>query len=60
MHNYMDLTVESKGEGYEEYNPDWLFLRVVKYVEGMTYDFRNLDKLPWQIVRVEKSKDTVA
>lgn len=42
----MDLFVEIKGQdGFEEYDPNWLYIRVVKHVEGGTYNFKNLDKL---------------
>ena len=50
FHNYMNLKVEVKKaegeEGYEPYDPNWQYLRVLKYVEGESYDFKNLDKLP--------------
>lgn len=48
VHSHMHLIVESKveGETFEAFNSDTLYLRVVKYVEGDVYDFRNLEKLP--------------
>lgn len=35
FHNYIDLTVETKAddETFEEYDPNLLYLRVIKYVE---------------------------
>jgi alpha/beta superfamily hydrolase len=33
---------------------------VIKHVEGETYDFKSLDKLPSQVIKVHKKNDTVA
>ena len=44
----------------ETYSPDTLYIRVVKYVEGEAYDFRSLDKLPCQVIAVNKKEDKVA
>ena len=46
--SYMDLTIETKkdDEVFEMYDSDFLFIRVLKHVEGESYDFKNLDKLP--------------
>jgi len=43
-----DLTFEIKDdfEKFEDYNPDWLFLRVLKYVDDTNYDFTKMEKLP--------------
>ncbi len=58
----MDLTLETKNdsESFEAYDPNMIYLRVLKHVEGETYDFKNLDKMPSQVVAVNKKKDTVA
>ena len=57
LHNFMNLCAETE---YEEYDPDWLYLRVVKYVEGTAYDFSKLDSIQCQVIRVNQRKDTVA
>jgi hypothetical protein len=47
FHSYMNLLVETRGEEeFEEWQDSWIFLRALKYVEGETYDFKQLDKLP--------------
>ncbi len=62
LHSHMHLIIETKKEGeqWEEYDSNWLFLRVVKYVEDAKYDFRNLESLPWQLIKVNKKTQTVA
>ena len=62
FHNYLDLMPEIKtAEGvFETYNPDWAFIRVLKYVEGEAFDFRNVDKMQWQVMRLDKKQETVA
>ncbi len=42
FYNYMDLYIETKSSDeaeFEEYDPNWLFLRILKYVEDTKYDF---------------------
>ena len=60
--SYMDLSIEIKkhDQEFEEYNTDWLYIRVLKHVDDEVYDFRSIDKLPTQIIRVNKKIDTVA
>lgn len=62
FHSYMNLQIETRNEGelFEEFDEDTLFIRVVKHVEGETYDFKALDKLPCQVMRVNKKRDLVS
>lgn len=48
FYNFMDLFVEIKTEEetFDEFDPDWLFLRVIKHVEDTNYEFGKLDSLP--------------
>lgn len=41
FYKHIDLMIEIKTdeEQFEEFDPDWLYLRVIKYVEGDEYDF---------------------
>ena len=57
----MDLTIESKTdeETFEEYDPNVLYLRVIKYVEDQKLDFSKLDSLPTQVIAVNKENETV-
>ena len=42
FHSHMDLLIETKSDDdeFEEYDTNWLFIRVVKHVEGEPYDFK--------------------
>ena len=48
FYNFMDLMIETKlaEEAFEEYDPNWLYLRVLKYVADVKYDFSRQDTLP--------------
>ena len=61
FHNYMDLLVEIKSEGetFAEFNPDTLFLRVLKYVEDQKYEFGRPESLPAQVIQVDRKHETV-
>ena len=58
----MDLIIEIKSgdQLFEVFDPNFLYIRVLKHVEGETYDFKNLDKLPTHVLRLHKKNDTVA
>jgi hypothetical protein len=61
--NYLDLTPEIKNspeDVFEAYNANSGFLRVLKYVEGEVFDVRQVDKMQWQVVQVDKKVETVA
>lgn len=60
--NYLDLTpeIKSSGEVFEGYNINTGYIRVLKYVEGEVFDVRNVDKMQWQVVQVDKKIETVA
>ena len=53
----MNLLIER--EPFETYDPDWVFLRVVRFVEGDTYNFSDLDRLPWNVLKANRKTDTV-
>jgi hypothetical protein len=58
----LDLTPEIKSadDSFETYNPDWAFIRVLKYVEGEPFDYRNIEKMQWQVMRVDKKNETIS
>lgn len=60
--NYLDLTPEIKTSEntFDSYNPNLAYLRVLKYVEGEAFDVRNIDKMQWQVLQVDKKVETVA
>jgi len=60
--NYLDLTPEIKTAEsvFEGHNPNMGYLRVLKYVEGEVFDVRNVDKMMWQVVEVDKKAETVS
>jgi hypothetical protein len=45
LYNYFDLMIEIKDSEsmFEEFSPDWLYLRVIKFVEGEKYDLTRLE-----------------
>lgn len=45
---------------FEPYNPDWAFIRVLKFVEGEPFDYRNVEKMYWQVMRVDKKQETIS
>jgi hypothetical protein len=53
----MDLTPEIAP--FEDFDPNWTYYRLLKFVEGEAFDFRNIDKMQWQVIRVDKKKETV-
>lgn len=62
LFNYFILKVEIKkpDELFEVYDNDTVFLRVLKFVEGVEYNLSKLDLLPIQIISVNKREDTIA
>jgi hypothetical protein len=56
------LLIETKADDdmFEEYDPDTLYLRVIKYVEGEEYNISRPDSLPTQVIKVNKKKDKVS
>ena len=61
FYKHIDLMIEIKTdeEQFEEFDPDWLYLRVIKYVEGDEYDFSKQSQFPTQMIRVNKKTDLV-
>ena len=61
LYNYFMLTVETKraDEKFEEYDPNTVYLRAIKYVEGDEYNFGKTETLPTTIITVNKKNETV-
>ena len=61
LHAKSTLDLELKdGDDFEEYNPNWKFLKVIKWEEGMSYDFSRPEIIPTQIVKIDPMKEKVS
>mmetsp|Transcript_10098 Transcript_10098/g.13728 ORF Transcript_10098/g.13728 Transcript_10098/m.13728 type:complete len:83 (-) Transcript_10098:1542-1790(-) len=49
---------DSEGN-FEEYNPNWVHLRAIKWREGETYDYSRPDSFPSQMIVVDPKTETV-
>lgn len=57
----MLIELKQDDEDFEEYNPDWLFLRAIKYEENIDYQQLQPDIIAKysQVVRVNKKQDSI-
>ena len=56
----LDLEFKDESGNFEEYNPNWLHLRALKWEEGLNYDFSKPDSFQTAIVRVDPKTETVS
>ena len=62
LHGRLTLDLEFKdeeGKFAEEYDSNWLYLRVVKHEEGLNYDWSKSDSFPSINIRVNPKQETV-
>ena len=55
----LDLEFKDSEGKFEEFDPDWLFLKAICYVDGLNYDFSKPESFPTQIVRINPKTDKV-
>lgn len=55
----LDLELKDNEGNFEEYNPNWLHLRVLKWEEGLNYDYSRPDSFPTEKIRIDPKKETV-
>ena len=62
FHKHIDLMFETRtdDEEFEDFDPDWLYLRVIRFVEGDEYDFSKQHLFPTQLIKVNRNKDLVS
>ena len=51
---------DSESGNFEEYNSNWMYLRVVKHEEDMNYDWSRPDSFPSEKIRIDPKSETVA
>jgi len=56
----LDLEFKDEAGNFEEYNPNWLHLRALKWEEGLDYDFTRPDSFPTERIKIDPKKETVA
>ena len=55
----IDLEFKDAEGNFEEYNSSWIYLRAVKYEEGMDYDWSRPDSFPSEKIRILPKEDKV-
>jgi hypothetical protein len=61
MHGKPSLELEFAENGeFEEYDPNWIFLKCIKWEEGMSYDFTRPEIIPTQVVKIDPAKEKVS
>lgn len=62
LRSFEKLIIEIKedNEEFEVYNPNLMVVKVIKYVEGESYDFKKLESLPTQCIEINKKEQTVS
>ena len=55
----LDLEFKDDEGNFEEYNPNWMYLRCVKHEDDLNYDWSRPDSFPTEKVRIDPMKDKV-
>lgn len=55
----LDLEFRDSEGNFEDYDPEWLFLKAICYVDGLNYDFSKPESFPTQIVKINPQSDKV-
>ena len=55
----LELELKDEEGKFEEYNPNWLFLRAIKWEEGLDYDYSKPDSFPSAKIKVDPLKQKV-
>ena len=55
----LDLEFKDEEGNFEEYNPNWVHLRVLKWEEGLNFDFGRPESFPTERIVVDPKKETV-
>jgi hypothetical protein len=56
----LDLEFKDEEGKFEEYNPNWMYLRAVKWEEGLDYDYSRPDSFPTEKIVIDPHKETVS
>ena len=53
------LELKDAGGNFEEFNPNWVHLRVIRWEEGQSYDYSRPDSFPTQMLKIDPKTETV-
>ena len=56
----LDLEFKDEQGNFEEFDPNWLYLRAIKWEEGMSYDFSRPEQIPTQLIKIDPLKEKVS
>lgn len=60
MARTLELEFKSEAGSFEEYNPNWMYLRAVKHEDDLNYDWSRPESFPTEIVRIDPKTEKVA
>ena len=49
----LDLEFKDDAGNFEEYNPNWIYLRAVKWAEDLDYDYSRPDSFPSEKIVID-------
>lgn len=55
----LDLEFKDDQGNFEEYNPNWMHLRAVKWEEGLDFDYSRPDSFPTEKIIIDPKTETV-
>ena len=53
------LELKDADGNFEEFNPNWVHLRVIRWEEGQSYDYSRPDSFPTQMLKIDPKTETV-
>ena len=56
----LDLEFKDEEGNFEEYNPNWMYLRAVKHEDDLNYDWSRPDSFPSEKIRIDPKTEKVS
>lgn len=56
----LDLEFKDEAGNFQEYNPDWVYLRAVKWASDLNFDYSKPDSFPTEMIVVNPKTETVS
>lgn len=53
------LELKDADGNFEEFNPNWVHLRIIRWEEGQSYDYSRPDSFPTQMLKIDPKTETV-
>ena len=60
MSKTLGLEFKDESGNFEEYDPNWMYLRAVKHEDDLNYDWSRPDSFPTEIICIDPKKDKVS